>query len=149
MPRQPLPPVDSDGRFPGLRGTVFKETSKPTTNYNCIAWAASESWRWWWPDPLRQYHWPKEAPRQRTLEAFVEAFKILGYTQCDTETLEAGFLKVAIFINDKNEPTHAARQLPSGAWTSKLGPNEDIEHELHAVSGRQYGAVAVIMKRPI
>jgi hypothetical protein len=25
-------------------------------------------------------------------------------------------------------PTHMARQLPNGAWTSKCGPEEDITH---------------------
>lgn len=46
--------------------------------------------------------------------------------------------------------THAARQLPSGQWTSKLGKSEDIQHEsAEDVSGGVYGEVVEFMKRPI
>ena len=41
---------------------------------------------------------------------------------------------------------HAARQLVSGKWTSKLGPDEDIEHESPDSIAEWYG-VAVILKR--
>jgi hypothetical protein len=46
-------------------------------------------------------------------------------------------------------PKHAARQLPSGRWTSKLGPMEDIEHALHDLTGMAYGSVVLVMKRPV
>ena len=49
----------------------------------------------------------------------------------------------------RSEPKHAARQLPSGRWTSKLGFLEDIEHALHDLEGTEYGAVVLVMKRPI
>ena len=32
-------------------------------------------------------------------------------------------------------PTHAARQLSDGNWTSKLGPNIDITHSLSGLEG--------------
>jgi hypothetical protein len=45
--------------------------------------------------------------------------------------------------------THAARQLPGGKWTSKLGKAEDIEHDItDAVAGGVHGEVVVIMRRP-
>ena len=55
--------------------------------------------------------------------------------------------KVAIYaIGGRTK--HMARQLPSGAWTSKLGDLEDIEHEsLSALEGSDYGNVAMIMAR--
>lgn len=38
----------------------------------------------------------------------------------------------------------------SGTWTSKLGPQEDIEHhELDGLVGDKYGTVAVIMRKPL
>ena len=46
-------------------------------------------------------------------------------------------------------PTHAARQLRSGRWTSKLGQAEDIEHELRALEGAIHGAVVLILKRQV
>jgi hypothetical protein len=46
-------------------------------------------------------------------------------------------------------PTHAARHLPDGQWTSKLGRWEDIEHRLPHLEGETDGAVVKIMKRPM
>jgi hypothetical protein len=66
--------------------------------------------------------------------------------------LEPGFEKIAIFAKqsgNKRVPTHAARQLDSGEWTSKLGACEDISHaEAVSVSGPAYGNVAYFMSRP-
>jgi hypothetical protein len=54
-----------------------------------------------------------------------------------------------LFADAAGIPTHAARQLTSGAWTSKLGNAADIEHELRALEGEIYGVVALILKRPM
>jgi hypothetical protein len=44
--------------------------------------------------------------------------------------------------NEPPIPTHAALQLESGDWTSKLGDFEDISHStIEAVSGPVYGRV--------
>jgi hypothetical protein len=67
----------------------------------------------------------------------------------DEESLEPGFEKVALFADSTGKPANASRQLPSGAWTSKLGNAEDIEHELHALEGEIYGVVALLLKRPL
>ena len=57
--------------------------------------------------------------------------------------------KIAIYVNPDGKPTHAARQLSSGQWTSKLGQLEGIEHNiLEGLTGSEYGTVAVMMKRP-
>ena len=46
--------------------------------------------------------------------------------------------------------THAARQLPTGKWTSKLGKGKDIEHDTpEDVAGGLYGELQEIMKRPL
>lgn len=45
-------------------------------------------------------------------------------------------------------PTHAARQLPDGTWTSKLGKDVDISHDsLDGLSGDRYGTPALILRR--
>jgi hypothetical protein len=85
---------------------------------------------------------------EETLDAFVAAFATLGYVPCSGEEPENGFEKVALFARG-GMPTHAARQLSDGRWTSKLGLREDIEHDLHAVSGDLYGTVVLVLKRPI
>ena len=105
--------------------------SPPLPNYNCIAWAAGEDWRSWWPGEPRPYHWPLPS-KDESIENFVNAFGTLGYTNRDNENdqLEDGIEKVAIYADDNGIPTHAARQLESGAWTSKCGEGyEDIEHK--------------------
>ena len=125
-------------------------TSQYDDRYNCIAWAAGDTTNWWWPDEADKpdsAHWPPGIPRVETLEVFRDAFATLSYTVCDHDQFEAGYEKVALFAL-AGVPKHAARQLPNGRWTSKLGPMEDIEHALHDLTGMIYGAVVLIMRRP-
>lgn len=133
--------------FPQLTAANSRLTSPEDEDYNCIAWAAENSDRWWWPDPQQQSYWPAAAPRVETVEAFVVAYGTLGYTERTGAALEVGKQKVAIFASPQGKPTHAARQRPDGWWASKLGQNIDIEHELTAVEGPTYGAVAVVLAR--
>jgi hypothetical protein len=84
------------------------------------------------------------------LSALEEAFRALGYESCAMDAgLESGFVKVALYGSGFSY-THAARQLPNGKWTSKLGSGEDIEHESpDDVAGGVYGTVMSIMKRRV
>ena len=133
--------------FPGLRNNIFDITSPPDKKYNCIAWAAEDTNNFWWPE--RGGYWPRESPRIVTLDAFVAAFETLGYTVCGNELYEEGLVKIAIFVRDEGSPTHAARQLPNGRWTSKCGRYKDIKHELIALCGPKpaYGNIACYMKK--
>jgi hypothetical protein len=134
--------------FPRLPNTDYRVTSQADQFYNCIAWAAGEDSRWWWPAP--GYYWPPQVANQNTLAAFIEAFSALGYARSGSPAFVAGFEKIAIFVDAAGQPTHAARQLPSGRWTSKLGTLEDIEHEAaEHVGGTDYGEVAVILQRGV
>ena len=134
--------------FPGLRTATFRVTSPADPKYNCIAWAASDPLHWWWPEGKPPgVAWPESAARDVTLSAFTDAFLTIGFVVGGDESLEAGFEKVALFADAAGTPTHAARQLLSGAWTSKLGNAEDIEHELRALEGEIYGRVTLILKR--
>lgn len=84
-----------------------------------------------------------------TIDAFVRAFQTLGFQPCEADELEVGFEKVALYVDSTLTPTHMARQLESGVWTSKMGKNEDIDHiALSGLEGNQYGVVVRIMKRP-
>ena len=139
--------VQLESFFPGLASSPYKVTSPSDPTYNCIAWAAGDSKRWWWPDPMGAYHWPPSVPREESLSAYQRAFESLGYAECNTEVYEEGFIKVALFAKT-NVPKHASRQLSYSLWTSKLGQNVDISHELHSLSGDSYGQVAKILRRP-
>lgn len=139
--------------FPNLSQDNCLVTSPLSNLYNCIAWAAGDNTRWWWPAPLRGIsYWPRGVPRVANLDAFVLAFGTLGYAVCEDGSLEEGREKIAIFATRTGSslaPTHAALQLESGNWTSKLGPLEDVTHEtLEALSGPAYGEPAIFMGRP-
>jgi hypothetical protein len=133
--------------LPHLAADGFTQTSPATTEYNCIAWAAGKTDGWWWPDPLEIYYWPEGVLRAETLEAFYLAFESLGYIRCEDGQLEVATEKIALYVRDA-KPTHAARQLPDGSWTSKLGRWIDIPHTLHGLEGPAYGKVAGFVKRP-
>jgi len=130
--------------FPNLKDCNYKIISPIDFDYNCIAWAAGDYETLWWPDSLNIGYWPDGAPRIES----IEAFEILGYNVCDNTGHEEGFEKIAIFTGENGKPTHAARQLNSGMWTSKLGKLYDIEHEIEGVTGLEYGHIAVCMKKP-
>lgn len=134
--------------FPGLRGQPYEVQSPNDGAYNCIAWAAGDSRNWWWPDLDGEDFWPAGVARVETVEAFRDAFATLGYEACDNEHLEVGQEKVALFALE-DVPKHAARQLPNGRWTSKIGRREDIEHGLNDLAGAEYGSVVLVVKRPI
>jgi hypothetical protein len=134
--------------FPGLRGQSYQIRSPRDGKYNCIAFAAGVSSCWWWPDWTEEDTWPAGVARVETVAAFRDAFGTLGYGVCDDDRLEAGYEKVALFAL-AGMPKHAARQLPSGRWISKLGAREDIEHGLHDLTGMVYGSVVLLLKRSL
>lgn len=137
--------------FPNLVDTYYQVDSPQDKGYNCIAWAAGDKDKNWWPDwhPLAHSYWPDGVPKNETLEAFKQAYAELGYNECQSREREEGYEKIAIFTDNQGTPTHAARQLQSGLWTSKCGDWEDITHELEGLEGSSYGTVACVMKRPV
>jgi len=136
--------------FPRLATTGYRITSPRTFQYNCVAWAVADTARWWEPGRgLQHYYWPPELPRDHTLATYIQIFTASGYVPCANADLVPGLEKLAIFVDSDGDPAHVARQLPSGAWTSKLGEWEDIEHPaLTALEGEIYGTVTQILQRP-
>lgn len=145
-----MPEEDYARDFPRLAGEGWVRTSDPA-NYNCIAFAAGDLSRYWWPNPFfpEPYDdfWPDGVPHEETVEAFVKAFATVGYAPCDDGHLEAAFQKVAIYALAA-VPRHAALQQENGLWRSKLGPHEDIETTLPGLSGPCYGDPIQFLRRP-
>jgi hypothetical protein len=62
--------------------------------------------------------------------------------------------KIAIYVDAAGKPSHAAKQTGDGAWSSKIGDWEDIEHKLLSSledkpdTRSAYGKSAHYMKRP-
>jgi hypothetical protein len=143
--------------YPNLKNSNWKIQSPGTIDYQCIAWAACDTKRRWWPvgDPPVTY-WPPNVPAEETVESFVQAFATIGYAPCSSGEFEFGFQKVALYVGDDGVPTHMARQHFVGrGWLSKIGDWEDIVHsELKNLEGRTepdprqgYGRVETYLKR--
>jgi hypothetical protein len=121
-------------------------TSIATGNYNCIAWALEDTTHFYWTGPKEFFYWPEGISREESVESFIQLFLLHGFVVCPNALKEKGFTKIALFTKD-GVPTHAARQLSNGLWTSKLGILEDVKHTLSAISGGLYGSVALVFKK--
>jgi hypothetical protein len=138
---------DIEYDFPALVGTAYSEESAATDSYNCIAFAFGDLSNAWWPRRGFGYYWPPGFPLSDSTDVLIAIFELHGYSRCDTPEYEVGQEKVAIYSID-GRFKHAARQLRSGRWASKLGDEQDIEHvrpeHLHNPS---YGIVTHFLKR--
>src|SRR5437868_199526 len=92
--------------FPNLTPADFSVTSPYDVSYNCIAWAARDTTRWWWPSDLSLSpdYWPDGVAREETVEAFVAAYGTMGYERCRDGRLEAGFERIALYVDSSNTP---------------------------------------------
>jgi hypothetical protein len=134
--------------FPNSKEQPFFVTSPSAGEYNCIAWAVESQNAFYWPAASRKFDWPKHLPRKATSEVFLQFFQQYGYEPCRNGEMEEGFPKIALFAKD-NSLTHAARQLPNGYWTSKLGGWVDVQHTLYAMEGGIYCNVSCFYRRKI
>lgn len=146
-------PLDAATRaiYPNLAEINHRVTSDATDEYNCFAWAIGADDIWF--SPMQGYAWPDGILRDETNpQSLVEFFELHRYQVCADGALEEGREKIAIYVHPSGLPTHAARQLATGRWTSKLGVLEDIEHETERdVEGTHsdygYGLAQIYMRR--
>jgi len=138
---------DIEVAFPSIVGTSYSEESPVTDTYNCIAFAVGDCHNWWWPRKGYGIYWPPGFPLTDSVDVLIAIFKVHGYSECDNSEIEVGFEKVAIYsINHRIK--HAARQLRSGRWVSKLGDQEDIEHEkVGYLKNLSYGSATHFLRR--
>lgn len=133
-------------KFPNLTNKNHSIASPATDNYNCIAWSLGVNDRWMWPEDLDSF-WPSVVAEADELEAVIQLYLDRGYDKCESGELEEGYKKVAIYVKE-DRLSHAALQLESGRWTSKLGRMQDIEHDtLEALEGELYGKAAIFLKK--
>lgn len=135
-------------KFPNLSGVAQKKTSEIDPKYNCIAWAFGDNQKHWWPDPKRSY-WPLALDGTKTvMQAFEELFATDGWELTQSTAVEEGYEKIAFFALN-GVPKHAARLLPTGQWTSKLGQHIDLSHGLNDLDGPEYGQIIGIYRKKI
>lgn len=111
--------------FPHLSLKTVQVTSSATPKYNCIAWAAGDDRKWWWPS--RYGYWPPNVPQRATLEAFRQAFGTLGYATVQGTGVEPNKEKVAIYaLHDVPNHAQGSCQMENGPasvvrmWTSSM-----------------------------
>ena len=65
--------------FPRLTEFNSRTTSPRDVGYNCVAWSAGDTTRWWQPG----VYWPVETSRDDySVGALEQAFQSLGYEDC-------------------------------------------------------------------
>jgi hypothetical protein len=141
-----LPPVLL-AAFPDLEADGGVVTHPPDPAYNCVAWAVGVTDAACWPaDP--DGYWPPGVPDELTVAAMIAALATVGYTPCANGGHEPGFEKAAVYAR-AGIPTHVARQLTDGRWSSKLGRDCVVSHATPGgVEGAVYGSIAVYLRRP-
>ena len=133
--------------FPNLRNEGFIVVDPPSDTYNCIAYAAGDTSRWWDYTPGR--YWPPYATRSEQTESLQEVFAGLGFEECEDSSVESGYQKIALY-QDRGAWEHASAQMPNGAWRSKMGKGPVIEHRSpDSLDGGMYGNVHCFMRRPV
>ena len=127
-------------KFPNVViGTNLHYTSLRTDEYNCAAWAIGIT------DDWIQF----KGRYDTEVSTYISYFKEKGFVIDENNTLQEGFIKIAIYL-EGNEFKHVARQLANGKWTSKIGDWEDVEHDtLQVLFGDFYGTQVIILKKQI
>jgi hypothetical protein len=149
---------EHEEEFPNLFSTGYGKTSEEDESYNCFAFAADKNNTeyWWTPISIGNgFYWPEGLERKTNIDTFVKLYKIQGgFEPCENNSteLEQGIEKVALYVDDQNEVSHAARQLEDGSWASKLGDWEDVEHYMleglsKHINKPAYGTVTKILRR--
>lgn len=135
-----------DSEFPIAAKEGYDVTSCATKTYNCIGWALGDDSNNW--GPVLGYKWRGEY----TLAArsLVALFESEGYERCNSSRLERGYEKVALYADADGDWRHAAKQLATGRWTSKIGECDDIEHKRpESLESDIYGRVHCLMRRKL
>jgi hypothetical protein len=153
-----LPPVDLDAwahgqGFPDLHNVASKQTSDFDLDYNCIAHAFLDDQKPWWPTGLPVagfdrygYYWPIASDNRSHMRAFLDWFSHDGWTETKSDKFAPHMLRVALYAKAA-QPTHAARQIGQGVWTSKLGQGLDLSHKLEELNGPNYGAPIALFEK--
>lgn len=144
--------------FPYIRQRNYPlfRTSRSTGEYNCIAWALGFDDVWFEPPeggaryPDSIYSWPDDIPDEFSAFAYIRLFEIHGFRRCKTCEAETGYVKVALWFDPtKPRRPHAARLCEDGYWTSKMGDEEDIKHDIRALMGGPYGDNIYFLKKRV
>ncbi len=133
--------------FPYL-GEQFEVLAPHTNRYNCIAWSVRVNYRWDWPAPNTR------PATVRDFDAYYARYHFRPLPTGLDYRVVPGMEKVVLYGHVRPgrriEPTHAARQLSDGTWTSKLGQAPRIRHLTpEALNGTSYGQPVKVYYRMV
>lgn len=135
----------------------FVISSPITWVYNCIAFAMGSQDMWvaaghprvgwyaWWPPTVERTDKP---------QSLIDAFKYMGFEECEDIFTEEGYDKVVLYQKLKADGcfrwTHAAKVIDDHRLHSKLGALHDVMHRSGDIFEEcEYGSEYAYMKRPI
>jgi hypothetical protein len=130
--------------FPHL-GEQYEVLGPATRLYNCVAWTVGVT---------NQWVWPAKPGKKPTVRDFDELYRRHGYRRVKglNFDLQPGHDKIVLYGKRSGkvwEPTHGARQLADGSWSSKLGLLPLIRHlEPEDLGGASYGVPIAVYTRP-
>ncbi len=138
-------------RFPKLNDSAWAIYSARRGRCNCAGFAIGFESNEMWPadDDYSTAFWPEHLPTDLNMTNFQRAYESFGFAVCDDGDFEDQVVKIAIYQYSNGEPSHVAWQHSSQRhWHSKIGADEDIIHELDALSGpkRAYGVPVLFMQ---
>jgi hypothetical protein len=131
----------------------YQETSLATIDYNCLSWAVGRIDTYLDPELNHVgYTWPDNVEREWTAKGCSKVLAHYGYSEESGDTsFEDDYVKVVMYVDKSGTPTHFARQIHGGKWTSKLGDKVDIVHDnLECMAGddfEHYGTVRYIFRK--
>ena len=134
-----------------INGINFKIIQQDNEDYNCIAHSLGYNHITIWPISKRFWVWDKTLPYINTINNFVSLYRKFNYEICEDSSWEFEYDKIALYISvlsGRNTVSHAAKQIDSYWWSSKIGGDELFEHTLEAIENKNVGTKYVFLKRP-
>ena len=134
-----------------INGINFKIVEQDDINFNCIAHSLGIRNMSIWPAKLELWVWDKSLPYINTINNFVNLYRKFNYEICEDSSWEPDYDKIALYISIlscRNTVSHAAKQIDSYWWSSKMGGDELFEHDLEAIENKNVGTKYVFLKRP-
>ncbi len=129
--------------FPEINPAKVDIVCPPTHQFNCVGLALNDTGRWWWPGDDGGF-WPEGVKHEETVEAFDDLLiNHCGGKEIDEnwQVYRPGYVNLALFCDNEDEPQHLARLLPNGKWINKLGGNFGFTSELAETETGIYGQV--------
>jgi hypothetical protein len=147
-------------QFPKLKNDsqfviIDPHPDAPIDKYNCFAYALEQTGAFWAPER----EWPKEVPARLNypnhLDSYIELFECFGYVRCcppfgvrpEQQALDPDVEKIALYARERTannvrylQCPHAAKQLPSGLWSSKNNQFEIFVHALESLESESDSA---------